>query len=103
MGRNTIVSDKFTRDMGYSEAEFFHTLPTGIGDYQYVRDGSEVTITHPERTHTLTLEVTALPDRAIALLRIPRVEVRFSFQDFSPADRDRFMEKFDQSFQRGGG
>ena len=103
MARNKIVSDEFSRDMGYSENEFFHTLPTAIRDYEFVREGTRVTITHPQRDHQLELQVVPLPDRKIALMRIPRVEVNFSFKNFSTAERDQFMAFFEQSFQRGGG
>ena len=89
--------------MGYSEKEFFHTLPTAIGDYQFARDGERVTITHPERDHQLLLNVAPLPDRVLGLIRVPRVDVRFSFSKFTTAERDQFMALFEQSFQRGGG
>ena len=89
--------------MGYSENEFFHTLPTAIGEYQFTREGRLVTITHPDKDHLVELNVIPAPDRVIGMMRIERVDVSFSFKRFSVTERDAFMAQFDRSFQRGGG
>ena len=89
--------------MGYSEENFYRTLSSAIKDYQYSRNGNEVTITHPQKAHVLLLNVTPLPDRVLGGFRIARVEVRFMFKDFAVDDRDEFMVDFDRCFQRGAG
>ena len=101
--------DDFTRDMGYSAAEFFRVLPAAVRDYNLsVADGKAV-ITKPgdeqhgQHVQQLTITVTPLPDRQIAMMRLPHVEVRFQFTNFTAAERTRFMRDFDMSYQRGGG
>ena len=46
---------------------------------------------------------TALPPRQIALMRMPRMAVRFRFEGVDEAPRQRFMRYFDLYTQRGGG
>ncbi len=89
--------------MGYSEKDFYRTLPSAIGEYRYARTGQLVTITHPDRNHVLLLNVAPLPDRVLGSIRIVRVEVSFTFRNFSIAERNLFMAGFELRFQRGGG
>jgi hypothetical protein len=44
-----------------------------------------------------------LPDRQIALMRIPRLAVSFRFDGVDVDCRVRFMRHFDLHTQRGGG
>ncbi|MCP4487436.1 MAG: hypothetical protein GY820_08985 [Gammaproteobacteria bacterium] len=103
MTRGKVTSDEFTRDMGYSEKDFFRTLPAAIGEYRYTKNRQLVSITHPHENHVLSLKVMPLPDRVLGKIRIERVEVSFSFRDFSTDERDQFMACFELRFQRGGG
>jgi len=41
--------------------------------------------------------------RSIASLRLPYVEVQFTFSGLSTAQRQAFMERFEIHFHRGGG
>ncbi len=89
--------------MGYSESEFYRLLDAAIGDYQYVKEGQYSFVTHPQKVNSLQLSVTPLPDRVLGAFRIKRVEVVFSFNDFSATERKTFMQRFDSRYQRGGG
>ena len=51
----------------------------------------------------LRLQWHALPPRVIALLRLPRLAVAFTFDGVDEAVRQRFMKRFDLTMQRGGG
>ena len=95
--------DSFKRDMGYSLQEFLRILPTAVGEYNHDVRGNLVMITDTDSNLELELEVTELPDRQIGMIRIPRVEIGFRFQNFSKQQRQQFMINFDRSFQRGGG
>ncbi len=97
------VPAKFRRDMGYSEPEFYRLLNAAIGDYQYTKEGQNVSIEHPEKANSLQLSVIELPDRVLGAFRIKRVDVQFFFQSFSAAERTQFMQRFDSRYQRGGG
>ena len=95
--------DAFTRDMGYSVTEFFRILPTAIDGYQFAVDGGRVVIRPETGGRELVLCIKELPERRIGMIRIPRIEVDFSFHDFTDAQRVKFLASFDRSFQRGGG
>ena len=95
--------DAFKRDMGYSVAEFFRILPSAVEGHDYTVDGCGVVIRPPGGERKLVLRVAELPERRIGMIRIPRIEVDFSFHDFTDEQRKAFLTAFDRSFQRGGG
>ena len=97
------VPETFARDMGYSEKEFFRVLPNALGDYQYLKDGARVEITHPDKHHQIQLGLHELPDRQLGAFRIQRIGVRFTFSNMNADERLAFMQRFDRRFQRGGG
>ena len=51
----------------------------------------------------LQLDWDVLPPRQIALLRIPRLRVRFDFDGLSEGARTQCMRRLDLLMQRGGG
>ncbi len=95
--------DSFKRDMGCSEQDFYRILPSAIAGYTFSLDGNRVTICDAEKNQQLRLTVNRLPDREIGMIRIPRIEVEFAFHNFTVAERQRFLTRFDHSYQRGGG
>ena len=95
--------DSFKRDMGYSETEFFRILPSALKGFTYTVDGNRVSINGVDKDQGLEMIVSRLPDRKIGMIRIPRIEVEFSFHNFSENERKQFMTNFDRSYQRGGG
>jgi hypothetical protein len=52
---------------------------------------------------TLTLDWWVLAPRRIALLNLPRLQVRYAFDGVPDDERTRFMKRFDLHLQRGGG
>ncbi len=97
------VPERFERDMGYNEKEFFRVLPAAVGDYQHIVSGDTVHISHPDNDQTLKLRITPLPDRCLGLIRIQHIDVQFSFLNMTEDQRNQFMHRFDRRFQRGGG
>lgn len=97
------VGNSFTRDMGYSVTEFLRILPRAAHDYCLSIVGFEVSITQPEAHQELKLTITPLPDRQLAMMRLPHVQVHFEFMGFDEAQREQFMNNFDKSYHRGGG
>ena len=89
--------------MGYSKTEFLRILPAAVADYCHTVQGNRVIITDSDKSRELVLVVTSLPDRAIGMIRIARIEVEFSFKNFTAEERKEFMLNFDRSYQRGGG
>jgi hypothetical protein len=97
------VPERFERDMGYNEKEFFRVLPAAIGEYQHTVTGDTVHIRHLDNDQALELQITPLPDRRLGLMRIQHIDVQFSFSSMTQQQRNQFMYRFDRRFQRGGG
>ena len=93
----------FHRDMGYSAEELFRILPAAVRDYELSINHHEALITAGQGDQQIRLSVTPLPDRVLANMRLPDVDVRFEFRNFSEQQRNDFMRAFDRSYQRGGG
>jgi hypothetical protein len=91
----------FTRELGLTHAEFHRSLPPAIAHRPYAVDGDRVRIDDGARS--VTIELGPQRYRAIASLRIPYLEARFTFSGFSVPERDAFMTRFERYFQRGGG
>ena len=45
----------------------------------------------------------SLPDRRIALLAVPRLQVQFAYTGMAPERRHEVQRRFDLATQRGGG
>lgn len=93
----------FNRDMGYSYTEFFRVLPGAARGYELSVVDNRAMVTMPSTNQKLLITVTRLPDRELAMMRLPHVDVRFEFDGFDEQERREFMKQFDKSYQRGGG
>jgi hypothetical protein len=92
---------RFTRQLGLTHAEFHRSLPPAIAHRAFTVENNRIRIDVGERT--VTMELGPQRYRAIASLRLPYVEVTFTFIGFSGGERHAFMERFERYFQRGGG
>lgn len=92
---------QFEREMGCTEAELLGWLPGAVGgrDFTLAEGCARV----PLEGGQLALCWKPLPPRVIALMRMPRLWVSFSFEGVSPGLRHDFMKYFDLYTQRGGG
>ena len=95
------VPATFSREQGCTEAEWLTTLPAALGACTWQRQGNMVCA--DILPGTLTLSWVVLPARVIALIRLPRLGVRFAFAGLDAAQRQVFMKRFDLYTQRGGG
>jgi len=87
--------------MGLTHAEFFRSLPAAIEHRDYTVEDGVVRVDVDGRQ--VVIELGPQLSRNIALLKIPYVEVRFSFHGFSDEAREQFMERFELYYRRGGG
>lgn len=92
---------RFERDMGCTETEWLGWLPAAMGDVAWQREDAQVQARLAQGR--LAIEWRVETPRVIALMRIPRLWVRFDFDGVSEAERHRFMRRFDLYMQRGGG
>ncbi len=93
--------ETFERDMACTEAEWLAWLPAAVGEYRYQQGPGEVQV--QIGSGVLQLQWQVQPPRVIALVRLPRLAVRFAFHDVRDAERTAFMRRFDLYTQRGGG
>ena len=93
--------ERFERDMGTTETEWLAALPRALGDHAFVLGADQARV--QIGAGHLQLHWHALPPRVIALLRLQRLAVTFSFEGVDEAARQCFMKRFDLTMQRGGG
>ena len=93
--------ERFERDMGTSEAEWLAALPRALGEHPFSLSPGQAEVQIGDGH--LRLQWQPLPPRVIALLRMPRLAVRFDFEGVEEGARQRFMKRFDLTLQRGGG
>lgn len=88
------------REMSASRAEFLHGLrlafATGVEDA-----GALLKVGDGEAAMEISL--TPLPDRTIALLRLPNMRVQIRFTAGSPEKQQAMLARMDRAMQRGGG
>ncbi len=97
----SFYAERFEREMGCTEAEWLMWLPNAIGDNFWKLQAHSAGVRIGEGALGLSWR-TAAP-RVIALMRIPRLLVRFRFAGLDDAQRYAFMKRFDLYMQRGGG
>ena len=92
---------RFERDMGCTEADWLRWLPGAVGPNALQRQGNAAEVS--VGTGHLRLAWQVLPDRQMALMRLPRLAVSFHFSGVAAPERQAFMRHFDLYTQRGGG
>lgn len=97
------VPEQFDRTMGCTAAELLSWLPRALPDAQLAVDETlgRCVASWPEGS--LRLQWSPLPDRCIALLRIPQLQVHFAFVGLDGAARYARQKFFDLHTHRGGG
>ena len=93
---------EFSREQGFTEADWQRCLPGAVRDcpLDLAAPGQATVQIGLGR---LLLRWQALPPRQIALMRMPRLAVRYLFENVAAADRLAFMRYFDLFTLRGGG
>jgi hypothetical protein len=97
----SFYAERFDREMGCTEAEWLMWLPDAIGDHFWKLHPNAAGVRIGDGALGLTWTVGA--PRVIALMRMPRLLVRFRFAGLDDAQRYTFMKRFDLYMQRGGG
>jgi hypothetical protein len=92
---------EFSWDMSITRAEFERGLADAVGHAPYVGAGNVFSCALGARAWRIELD--PLPDRAIALLRLPRHRVSFCLEGYTVEEREAWIARFRRYFQRGGG
>ena len=99
-----MVDPSFEREHGDTEADWLRCLPGAVGPHALHLPAPGQAVVTLQGQGMLSLQWRALPDRQIALVRLPRLHVRYAFSpDVSAAEREAFMRYFDLYTRRGGG
>jgi hypothetical protein len=93
--------ERFEREMGCTEAEWLMWLPNAIGDQHWKLQTNSAGVRIGDGA--LGLRWHTGEPRVIALLRLPRLLVRFRFAGLDEAERYAFMKRFDLYMHRVGG
>ena len=95
-------AEAFEREYGCTQEEWLRWMPEAVHGHPWGQpQPSHLCVSVGAGTLDITWDV--LAPRAIALIRLPRMAVRFQFQGVGPEERAAFMRRFDLHLQRGGG
>ena len=95
-----MTEEILVRDMAMTEREFrgglVFAFPEGVCE--------EAGLFRIEyRGAAMEIRIAPLPPRVIALLRLPRLDVRIRFTAGTPEQRAAMLARMDRAMQRGGG
>ena len=95
-----MTGETIVRDMATTEREFRSGLAFAFPQGVTERDGL-FRIEHAGAA--MEIHTAPLPPRVIALLKLPRLDVRIRFTAGTPAQRTAMLARLDRALQRGGG
>ncbi len=97
----------YSAQMGFTHLELIKGLGSAVVPYSVSKDKAarqgecRFSITLDNRTASLTMSEEKF--RRIASLKLPVVDVRIEFDNFSRTERNEFLERFNKYLHRGGG
>ena len=98
-----VVPEQFEQVMGCTEADLLRALPMALPGASIDTDSRSGVVNGTFGDGHLRLSWQTLPPRRIALLEIPRLQVRFEYAGMSSQRRREVQRRFDLATQRGGG
>lgn len=98
----THYAESFEREQGSTEADWLRCLPGAVRDHRLELPAPGQALVHIGSGRML-LQWQALPDRQIALMRMPRLQASYRFEGVADDARHTFMRYFDLFMLRGGG
>lgn len=84
-------------DATITREDFIRLLPRATGDAEFEQ------IDNRFCGKGWSIYLTPLPPLGIGLVRLERHRVEIGFDGWSADEQDRFMQRFTQHYQRGGG
>ncbi|CAD5374773.1 conserved hypothetical protein [Rubrivivax sp. A210] len=102
MALSAPASERFEREYGCTVADWLRWMPEATAGHVRTHTGA-ATLDVLIGAGCLHLAWQVLPERVIALARLPRLQVAFHFDGVAAPVRSEFMRRFDLHLQRGGG
>jgi hypothetical protein len=97
------VAGQFSREQGCTPAEWERDLPGAVKPHAMDQPAPGRATVQLQGGGCLYLQWHELPPRQIAMVRLPRLQVDFRFEQVDAGARSAFMRHFDLFLQRGGG
>lgn len=91
----------FTREMGFTRAEFDRILPSAMANRAFDVNGPLVR--SMVEGGTMQLSISEQKFRNIASISLPYLTIDFSFDQLTETQVEQTMRYFDLRYQRGGG
>jgi len=96
------MAEKTVKLMSMSRSEFIHSFKKFAPDYRGSLNASSFELAVGKGS--VTIEIDVLPERAItSLFILPQANITLTMNNLSSCEQRRFLDRFDISFQRGGG
>lgn len=89
--------------MGCTAEDLLRSLPMAFPGVEVITDSAAAVVRVNLPDGHLEITWQPLPARRIALLEIPRLQVRFVYAGLTPERRHEVQRRFDLATQRGGG
>lgn len=97
------VAAEFEQTMGCTSADLLRSLPLALQGGRLEVSEAEGWALAAFSDGSLRLHWSRMADRRIALLAIPRLQVRFEYSGLTAERRHEVQHRFDLATQRGGG
>ena len=91
----------FEREMTITHDDFFRLLPKALADYQFRISGQAIHI--KLQTGTVNIQLTSQTTRKIGKLELPVTHITFRFENIGQDQMQKFFDRFDLAYQKGGG
>ena len=89
------------KEMAVTHADFFRSIPNALAGETCTISDTQMILKSDAGTWSIHLGPEG--ERRIALLSVPATLVTLTFEDYSDANRQDAMQRFDRAFQCGGG
>ena len=92
---------KISKTLAVTKADFLRLLPSAMCGLSYkIKQNDIVAIQKKSR---IEINLQEKKSRKIGAISLPQLQIDFCFVDWQKVDVDRFIERFNRNFQRGGG
>lgn len=91
----------FEREMTITHDDFFRLLPKALAEYQFRISGNLIQV--QLQSGSVDIQLTPETTRKIGNLELPVTHLDFHFENIAQDQMQVFFERFNRSYQKGGG